>query len=306
MKNFREAYKETVDSIPVPGFRTEEISEKNQKKRLLPYRRKRYMAAAALAGGIFVIYTLGGVAAGGYARSLIRVDENGFQTMDIATALLQEEIEEQTPAQNTSPEESGVATLAETGGTSVETADNGIMGRMVDDVDSAGAPDAAVLEDLETSIEQADSQAQKMSEYCEKQERIYASYEAFTEEHEIPLALPNESLPGELIQEEYILMEDSFLLVRLETEESVLLMHQAYYGNALAHAFSMSYPDGVCNERTYTTLQGAAYKLVDSPDGNTIHAAVAVGGYELFLDFLGYTEQEVHEVLEDMDLSVYH
>lgn len=60
MRNFKEAYKETVDSIPVPDFRTEEISEENQKKRIFPYRRKRYMAAGAFAGGIFVIFTLGG------------------------------------------------------------------------------------------------------------------------------------------------------------------------------------------------------------------------------------------------------
>lgn len=85
MKNFREAYRETINGIPVPDFCTEEISEEDQKSRALPYRRKRYMAAAALAGGIFVIYTLGGVAATNYTRSLVRADENGFQTMDMNT-----------------------------------------------------------------------------------------------------------------------------------------------------------------------------------------------------------------------------
>lgn len=304
MTNFKEVYKETVDSIPVPGFRTEEISEENQKKRTLLYRRKRHMAAAAFAGGIFVIYTLGGVAAAGYARSLVRVDENGFQTMDMNAALLTEETQElQRTAGDASSEESGIVTLAETGGTSVETADSGIMGRMADAEGSSGAADAAVLEDLEIGIVQENAQVQQMSE-CRK-EQIYASYETFIEEHAILLALPNESLPGELKQEEYILTGENSLLVRLETEESVLLLHQSYYGNTSGHASAAAYPGGVCNERTYTTLQGFAYKLVDSSDGEQIHAAISVGDYELILDFYGYTEKEAYEVLEDMDLSVY-
>lgn len=304
MKKFKEVYKEAVDRIPVPGFRTEEISEENQRKRSLPYRRKRHMAAAAFAGGIFVIYTLGGVAVAGYVRSLVRVDESGFQTMDMNTALLTAGTEEvQEDAEEADSEEGGIVTLAETEGTSVETADSGMIGRMADASDSAGDSDAAVLEDAEIAMGQENSQSQLMSE-CRKEQK-YASYETFTEEHAVPLALPGESLPGELKQEEYILVGENSLLVRLETEESVLLLHQFCYGNASESLSKEDSPGGVCNERTYTTLQGFAYKLVDSSEGEETHAAIAVGDYELILDFYGYTEKEIHEVLEDMDLSVY-
>lgn len=244
------------------------------------------------------------MAAAGYARSLVREDESSFQTMDMNTAFLTEEAEEaQMAAEGADSEEGGIAALAETGGTSVETADSGMMGRMADAPDSAGTSDEAVLEDAEIAMAQENVQLQQMSE-CRKEQK-YASYETFAEEHAIPLALPDESLPGELKQEEYILMGENSLLVRLETEESVLLLHQSYYGNLSGHASEEVYPGGVCNERTYTTLQGFAYKLVDSSNGEEIHAAVAVGDYELMLDFYGYTEKEIHEVLEDMDLSVY-
>lgn len=284
MKSFKEAYRETVESIPVPEFCTEEISEENQKKRAFPYRRKRYMAAAALAGGIFVIYTLGGVAAAGYARSLVRVDENGFQTMDMDSALLQQETQ---LSQIT-------ADLAKI----EENEDSIVSGRM------AGAEDH-VENASGAASEEEKLQSQNSISDCALYEQRYTSFEEFAEEHGIPLALPAESLLVELKQEEYVLFGNGNVLVRLETDESVLLMHQSYYGDTLGHVSATAYPGGVCNERSYTTLQGFVYKLADSQDGEEIHAAIAVGYYELILDFLDYSEQEVYEVLEDMDLTVY-
>lgn len=307
MKNFKEAYKETMDSIPVPGFRTEEISEENSKKRILPYRRKRYMAAAAFAGGIFVIYTLGGVAAAGYARSLVRVDENGFQTMDMDTALLQQEMQlsritaegdgEEVNVDGTAAacmEDSGMADLAKI----EESADSMMSGRM------AGAEEH-VENTADAASEEEKLQSQNPLNDCALYEQKYTSFEEFAKEHDIPLALPAESLLEELKQEEYVLFGNDNLLVRLETKESVLLLHQSYYGDTLGHVSATAYTGGVSNERTYTTLQGFAYKLADSQDGEEIHAAIAVGYYELILDFYGYGEQEVYEVLEDMDLTVY-
>lgn len=288
MRNFKEAYKETVDSILVPDFRTEEISEENRKKRIFPYRRKRYMATAAFAGGIFIIFTVGGVVAAGYTRSLARADENGSQTMDMNTAYLQEGM-----------------LLSQIG---PDEGSGGISERIAEITDCEEAMDTALLEASENAAENAmkeEACLQKMSDCYAEQERIYTSPEAFTEETGILLALSGESLPGELKREEYILTGNGFLLVRLETEESVLLLHQSYYGDTSGYAAEAAYTDGVYNGRTYTTLQGFAYKLADSQDGKEIHAAIAVGAYELVLDFYGCSEEEVHNILENMDLTIY-
>lgn len=212
------------------------------------------------------------------------MDESGFQTMDMNNALLQEEM----LLSRISSEESGEELVAG-GAVAVFMEDGGIA-------DSAERQEDSVVEN---------TNLQKMSDCYAEQEQIYTSFETFTEGTGILLALSGESLPGELKGEEYILTGNSFLLVRLETEESVLLLHQSYYGDISEHAAEAAYRDGVVNERIYTTSEGFAYKLVDSQDGQEIHAAIAVGNYELILDFFGYTEREACEVLESMDLSVY-
>lgn len=258
MKNFKKAYKEAVDSIPVPGFCTEEISEENQIKKTLLYRRKRHAAAAAFAGGIFVIFTLGGVAAG-YARNPVQADENGFQTMDINIASAQDEMQE-----------------------AVMPAGGIVMERMAGIQDSEGGSGDTVSEDL-----------------------IYTSLNAFEEAQDIPLALPDTDLMGELKREEYILTKDGFLSVCLETEESILLLHQSYCGSTSESSSAAAYTDEAGDERNYTTGQGFSYEMTDTSDGEEMHVSITVGGYELILDFYGYTKEEVYEVLEDMDLSVY-
>lgn len=307
MKSFKEAYREAVESISVPDFLTEEISEESQKKRVLPYRRKRYMAAAALAGGIFVIYTLGGVAATNYARSLVRVDDNGFQTMDMNTALLQQEMQDSQITEEGGTEiaaggaedaDSGIMNLAE----KEECMSDGAAGRMLGTEESAANAAGEAAEDV---IEQEKSQSQNAISDCADDKKIYTSFEEFKEEHDIPLARPAQGLKGELIREEYIVMGNSYLLVRLETDESTLLLHQSYYGDTEGHASATAYAGGVSNERIYTTLQGFAYKLADTTDEKETHAAVAVGDYEMIIDFFGYSEQEIYEVLENMDLTVY-
>lgn len=165
MKNFREAYRETINGIPVPDFCTEEISEEDQKSRALPYRRKRYMAAAALAGGIFVIYTLGGVAVTNYTRSLVRADENGFQTMDMETVLLTQEDR----ISQITAEESGEEMNA--GGTAVAYMEDG------------GAADLAKIEEYSDGIV-----SERMSRDADYEQQ-YTSLEEFEEEDDIPLEL---------------------------------------------------------------------------------------------------------------------
>lgn len=81
------------------------------------------------------------------------------------------------------------------------------------------------------------------------------------------------------------------------------------FGNGKAHAGSRNYPYGVVNERSYTTKDGWNYLVVDSKAqkaaGTRIHTAIVVGTYEIYGDYMGYTEEQVYEMLEDMDLSLY-
>ncbi len=243
MKNFRESYRKAVDAIPVPEFVMREAAGRKQKIGGFDGRGKRNVAAAAVAGGMFVICALGGVAATGYAKSIIRTDENGFQTIDMRNALTQ-------------------------GGTE------------------------------EAAFDGAQAEAAEQSE--EKQSENKRSEEVLC-----PLTEPDASLVGGWTLKEYQSLGEQEILTRLEAGEKRILFHQYDYSGTEGHAFAISYAGGVENERLYTTDQGFTYKLVDSVEGGEIHAAVAVGDYELILDFSGFGEEETEALLESMDLTVY-
>lgn len=94
MKSFREAYKKEVDRIPVPVITMEQIADEKRRKKIIAYRKHRRMMAVASAACVFLLCTAGAVAAAGYARGVIEVDEYGFRTADAETALLNETIAE--------------------------------------------------------------------------------------------------------------------------------------------------------------------------------------------------------------------
>ena len=101
-----------------------------------------------------------------------------------------------------------------------------------------------------------------------------------------------------------------WVMARYDAEGKVLWLERTDYGNTQGHASSKVFPGGVCNERSHTTPQGYTYTLIDSvrePGEETlqIHAAVSVGNYEAFIDFMGYTEEEAKEIMDSIDLSVY-
>ena len=99
-------------------------------------------------------------------------------------------------------------------------------------------------------------------------------------------------------------------MVRYDLDGKVLWMERTDYADTQGHASSKVFPGGVCNERSYTTSQGYTYTLVDSVKGEgeeelQIHAAITVGSYEAFIDFLGYTETDAKRIMDSIDLSEY-
>ncbi len=138
----------------------------------------------------------------------------------------------------------------------------------------------------------------------------YSSLEEFKEAEQIPIALPETDLLGEqVISEYYVVLGDHYLKARIETEGRFFMLDQVYFGNTDGHVSSTVYPEGVCNERSYTTIKGYTYTIIDSvceqgecPD---IHAAISIGDYELIANFTGYTQEEAYVILDNIDLSVY-
>lgn len=139
--------------------------------------------------------------------------------------------------------------------------------------------------------------------------KYYSSWEDCMAEENFVFSVPSADI-GVDVEYADITVCGDWVMARYDVDGKVLWLERTDYGNTQGHASSKVFPGGVCNERSHTTPQGYTYTLIDSvrePGEETlqIHAAVSVGNYEAFIDFMGYTEKEAKEIMDSIDLSVY-
>ena len=137
----------------------------------------------------------------------------------------------------------------------------------------------------------------------------YTSLEEFEKDEDIIFPQPSTGI-GEKIERTEITVCGDWAMIRYDADGKVLWMERTDYAETEGHVSSKVFPNGVCNERSYTTPQGYTYTLVDSVkekegDSLQIHAAVTVGSYEAFIDFMGYTQKEAELIMDNVDLSLY-
>ena len=139
--------------------------------------------------------------------------------------------------------------------------------------------------------------------------KTYVSWEEFEKCEDIIFPQPSISI-GKMIEATDITVCGDWAMVRYDVDGKVLWIERTDYSATQGHASSKVFPGGVCNERTYTTPAGYTYTLIDSVKENVdeplqIHAAISVGSYEAFIDFMGYTEEDAKKIIDSIDLSVY-
>lgn len=140
--------------------------------------------------------------------------------------------------------------------------------------------------------------------------REYDSWESFEEQETIAFARPQ--IPEQEIEELNIQVEvymEGVQFYQRGKDGKVVIGSMRNYDETSAHSSATVYGDSVTNQREYTTKQGFAYTLIDT-EGEAendlgIHGAIAIGSYEIFIDFWGYTEEEALQMIESMDLTVY-
>lgn len=136
----------------------------------------------------------------------------------------------------------------------------------------------------------------------------YSSWEECWKNEDFIFPQPSISMRGMIITD--IMVCGDWVMARYDGSGKVLWLERTDYRDTQGHASSKVFPGGVCNERSYTTPQGYTYTLIDSVKESEeellqIHAAVTVGTYEAFIDFMGYTEEEAKKIMDSVDLSVY-
>ncbi|MGN0330173.1 MAG: hypothetical protein ACI4D5_02920 [Kineothrix sp.] len=134
----------------------------------------------------------------------------------------------------------------------------------------------------------------------------YSSIEEFENSEDILFPQPSMEMEGTV----EIAVCGEWAMIRYDMGSRTLWLERTNYAHTRGHAAAKVFPEGVCNERTYTNAQGYTYTLVDSvrAEGEEtlrIHGAATAGTYEIFIDFSGYTEEEARQVMDSIDLSLY-
>lgn len=297
MNNFGMVYKAEADKIVPIHIDINEVLDEGRRKRLVRQKRRQMTAKVLAAAAVLFLTTIGSVQAAEYIRNVIQVSESGFRSKDAA-------------ALTAGGGDMGKEAYAQDGETYAQNGETYVQDG------EAYAHVKSMEEAAETEIQgmlQMDEEAVTVESYNKDtgavepvEIREYDSIEAFRQAEEAVISLPNIEEKPDTVQ---IWADDMMVSVRQQWGEKSILLDCIDYSGSAGHASSTVYAGGVCNERTYTTAQGFSYILVDSAEAQSlppdVHAAVTVGAYEIYLDFCGYGEAEIGNILESIDLSVY-
>ena len=271
MNDFKTTYRDAMSGVEAVHIDIASVLDEGRRKCLRAHRNRQKFMTAAVVGLIFGLCTLGSVQAADYIKTVIKVNEYGFQSADMMT-------------------------MARTEKEAAEAAGEGaaMFGGMPEEAFAEMEqmePDELVIESVEDTTKE------------------YASVEEFREKESAVMVLPDMEGLGYQVDSEKIWVSGTFISVLLSCGDRYIFFDRMDYSNAKeGHASSTTYTGGVRDERIFTTKQGYEYILVDSvkeEEMPEIHAAISVGYYELYADFTGYEESEVMQILESMDLSVY-
>jgi len=275
MNDFKTTYRDAMSGVETVHIDIASVLDEGRRKRLRARRsRQKFMTGAAVLL-VFGLCTLGSVQASDYIKTVIKVNEYGFWSADMAT-------------------------MAHTEGKAAKNAGGGsdVTGEMTERKEAL-----AETEKMEPDELVIESEGDAVKEYT--------SMEEFRKRENAVMVLPDMEELGYQVDSEKIWVSGTFISVLLGCGDRYIYFDRLDHTDAEeGHASSTVYTGGVCNERRFITKRGYEYILVDSvkeekDEAPEIHAAISVGYYELYADFTGYEEGEVMRILESMELSAY-
>lgn len=288
MRKFKEAYKNAVNELPRCHLSAEELLEKIEKEpqrktgRILDFTGKAVFKGIA-AASVFLLCGVGTVTAINYHNSQIKVRDNGYSITGPDTRILEE------PEQDRGMEDAGAMTAMTQGETSA-------LGQAV--------PEDGLPED------QADIAEAEMMEVEIEEPVRYESLADFEQNKSFAMALPEIVwLESEFERENIIVFnEGERVMISLGNEEQNFHMSQWDNRNYESYASGTSFSGESVNERYVINSQGLNYVVFDSMEGEEItstHAVISINGRDLSMDFFGFEEDVINNVLMQLDLSVY-
>lgn len=143
------------------------------------------------------------------------------------------------------------------------------------------------------------------------EETLYADIEAFLEQADAADKVPDLSFLEEQFPdtEVGVIDDGGSVSLRLWTEEKFFFLMQLDHRDTEGYSSATSYTGESVNERNYINSQGLNYVIFDTmgEEGKieSTHAVISVNGRDLTLDFRGFGEEEIKEILNRMDLAFY-
>lgn len=333
MNDFRSEYQSAVHDMNMPGMKEIHIDafsvlDEGRHRRHVVRRVQRATAMTFSAVCVIFLCGFGTVKAAEYIGNVIKVSEWGFESGDSVTMARNESgagqsyvlEDEVCPASAALQEAAPELPVLNTGSASVQDGGRGISAEGAADgqIVSGESRKMQGMEKMRTPEAEAALQSAAPDEMADTAEKAvveelpvknYSSWEECMENEDFIFPQPSVSI-GQEVESTDIMVCGDWAMVRYDVDEKVLWLERTDYADTQGHASSKVFPGGICNERSYTTPQGYTYTLIDSVKESEdeplqIHAAVTVGNYEAFIDFMGYTEEEAEEIIDSIDLSEY-
>lgn len=278
MNDFKNAYESAMQDVRELHIDISDCMDERKHKRRVRRRVQRVMTTTFSTMCVIFICGLGTVKAAEYIQNEIRVKEWGFESADAIT-MARNDVENKTFVIDEAIEEQLFESYEEK---------------------------AKAISNVDAEFKSEDIKEYSTNDYTTKN---YESLEEFKESEDIIFAYPSISI-GNHIESTDIIVSGDWAMICYKVDGKGLWLERTDYADTNGHASSKAFPSGVCNERTYTTPQGYEYTLIDSiresgEEQLQIHAAITVGSYEAFIDFIGFTEKQAWNIMDSIDLSVY-
>lgn len=296
MNDFQKIYQESIEGLP--GFSLDAstvLDEVRHRKRVVK-RRRQMFSSALVTCSLLLVCGIGSITTADYFRNRSMTDT-----------------------------QSRFAAGAEAGVTGIESGtEAGIreeaalleapVGGAENQAAAAAAPmSGELMEDVSGLQGKQESAAVEREEAAAEEFRQYHTIEEFRSRESAALALP--VIPQGEIENLVIYVtagaadrEEVSFYQKMQDGKAVQIQ-TVRYADSQSRDPAREYGAEAVNEREYTTQAGFTYHLVDTAGeialNRGVHAAISVDHFEMYADFWGYTQEQVQNMLESMDLSVY-
>lgn len=295
MNDFQKIYQESIEGLP--GFSLDAstvLDEVRHRKRVVK-RRRQMFSSALVTCSLLLVCGIGSITTADYFRNRSMTDTQSRLAAGAEAGVTGTEagIREEAAlleAPVGGAENQAAAAAAPMGGEFME---------------EGSGQDEAGLQEKEEALLLEDTAAEDI--------RWYDTIEEFRSRESAALALP--VIPQGEIENLVIYVtagtadrEEVSFYQKMQDGKAVQIQ-TVRYEDSQSRDPAREYGAEAVKEREYTTQAGYTYRLVDTAGeialNRGVHAAISVDHFEMYADFWGYTQEQVQNMLESMDLSVY-